>query len=314
MLVEKTLKEGMKNVEKNIPLQLLLTDYYVECLEYEMSEKNALEVLEKDNKNLGAYERLLYIYDQQGEFEKLEATYKKYDSKIENNKGKLFLAKAYLRQYNKIEATKLFKSLDQEKVGKEPLFHVVNLGINNEEQLDFIQSQTGDINGDGKEENICLLAYDSADGYSDVINIVIQNANDGTIIETILLSDYMTMGNPSKIELVDANHDKVLDILVSIDSGGSAGEIFHQLFSYKDNKLINYLDTSLYDVRSSFIDDYKAEVISHEAKKSYVAEFDKERKERYYEAGYYSKDRKLSDNSNLAGISESTIEPFLFKN
>lgn len=303
-IIEKTLLDGMKSAEEKVPLQLYLIDFYLDCFEYEKAEKNALEILESDNKNVQAYEKLLQVYDQLQDYEKLKSTYGEH-SYIESEKGVLYLAKAYLIQGEKDMAAKLINALDQKKIERIPLYHVVNLGINNEKQLELIESQTGDINGDGKKENILLLASYNGGMASEVIDLVIQDSRNGSIIDTISLSDFM--GYPYNLKLVDANNDKILDVLVSVHSGGSSDGRYHRLLSYVDNNVKDYIGP-IGDVNCTFLDDYKAKVFSEKANKSHIVEFDDERKGWYYDAGYYNRDGELLED-NLGYMHEGDVDP-----
>lgn len=307
--IEKILKEGIEKADDKISIKLFLIDYYIDCFEFEKAEKLSLEILKEDDQNLEAYEKLLYIYDQVGNVETIQKIYDEYNrGKIPSNKGDLYLAKSYLRMGDKSSAEITLDYTNKDKLKDIPLYYAIDYGINNEEGLDLIDVQTGDINGDGEEENILLVASNNDGMASEIIKILLQSPKDGSILDEISLSDFM--GYPYNLKLVDINNDNVLDVLVSVHSGGSSDARVHYLFSYKDNEMENYCVHNFNDVKSFFIDDYKAKIYSEEADKTHIVDFDEERKQRYYEEGHYNKEGKLlSQELSLGGTRETDVDP-----
>lgn len=293
-----------------------------------MIENLFLEVLnetfdidEKDN--LIAYETLLDIFNKQSETEKIIEFYENNKDKISTKKGEIFVAVSYLDIGDFEKASSLMENIDTEYISDSDLleklaefylrtndndnalliaekglrsenptvFHGISYGLKNDSNLNLIVMKTGDINGDGLEENVLMMADDQGWG-SEVIELFIQEGKTGNIIDILSISDMG--GYPNGLSLADLNHDSILDILASVHSGGTGGMEYHYAYSFIDNNMMDLLETFEYGVDFEFLDGFKVEIFSEKINKAFEVEFDKERKDMYIEYEFYTNNGMIS--------------------
>jgi hypothetical protein len=153
----------------------------------------------------------------------------------------------------------------------------------------------GDVNGDGFAENI-LLVGDKPSGEDSpyVSNITLIIAEGGSDKHTIVPLKENSGYNPT-LFLGDFTGDKIKDIVISIDSGGSGATTFDYIYSFADNKLKLIFDfekfNDEYVYQVNYRDNYQAEVISVNMKKRYI--IDLRYKGREYLSEIYDGDGKL---------------------
>jgi hypothetical protein len=158
--------------------------------------------------------------------------------------------------------------------------------------LDF---KSGDVNGDRLSEDVYLVG-DKPSGeespFSDNIALVIYDSktNDYTKI-----TPKDNVGYNPTIFLGDFTGDKVDDILISIDTGGSGGTTYNYIYSFLDNRsreIFDYEkfnDEFKYDV--NYRDNYRVEVISQRMKEKYIVDISGRGKE--YLSEIYNKNGRL---------------------
>lgn len=143
--------------------------------------------------------------------------------------------------------------------------------INNIYILDF---KRGDVNGDGIIDNIYLVGQKSSmpeSSFVQNITLVIQDGetNNFTRIPLKENSGY----NPT-IFLGDFTGDKVSDILISIDSGGSGGYAFYYIYSFVEdipNKIFDFEEFyQQYKYYVTYKDYYKVEIKEKNDAKKYI--------------------------------------------
>lgn len=145
-----------------------------------------------------------------------------------------------------------------------------NMQTQNTVMLDF---KRADINGDGIVDNIYLMGsriQGSGSRFADNITLFIQNGRTNNITRILLESN---AGYDVKLYVDDFVGGRKFDIMVRIDSGGSAGLGYFYIYSIffnNVNRVFNYREfnqNTIYDV--SFRDNYKVEVKSQVSDKTF---------------------------------------------
>lgn len=135
-----------------------------------------------------------------------------------------------------------------------------------------IQVRHGDVTGDQVANLVYLTAVQTADSpFLQEINLVVQDrrAADAFRIALPENSGY----NPT-VFLGDFTGNKVKDILVVIDTGGSGGTIYAYVFSFINGRFYTIFDGALFNQKMKYTvryeNHYKAEVTSSQPNKRYV--------------------------------------------
>jgi hypothetical protein len=141
--------------------------------------------------------------------------------------------------------------------------------------LDF---KRGDVNGDGFIDNVYLMG-DRPNGlqspFVNNINLVVQDGATNTYVRVPIKdgSGY----NPT-IFLGDFTGDKVEDIAVYIDSGGSGAMLYSYVYSFLNNRprvIFNYEDfNEKYQYDVIYRDNYKVDVISRNTNSKYTIDIE----------------------------------------
>lgn len=158
-----------------------------------------------------------------------------------------------------------------------------------------ITTVKADVTGDGVLDSIYLTGYKAkpSDIFIQNITLVVE---DGVTKQKTFTTFANNDGYNPRIFLGDFTKDGVVDILISIDSGGSGGFGFYYMYSFKNNT-----ETKLFDVEE-FNKTYQYDVIfkegcrvsvhSNYTKKLYIIDVS-DRKDFYIEAGVYDQNCKL---------------------
>jgi hypothetical protein len=130
----------------------------------------------------------------------------------------------------------------------------------------------GDVSGDGIPNNVYLTGTKRPDSpFTENITLVIQNGMMGGFTR-IPLSD--NAGYNPRLFLGDFTGDAVDDILISIDTGGSGGIMYHYIYSFINNKVKLLFDFNIYNEKYNYQvtykDNYKVSVISKENNEKYI--------------------------------------------
>lgn len=151
----------------------------------------------------------------------------------------------------------------------------------------------GDVNGDKIPDNLYLLGTKTPPSpFIQNITLLIQDGNTGEIISLPLSEN---VGYNPRIFLGDFTGDKVDDIFISIDSGGSGAIMYHYIYSDINNKpqLIfdfdSYNKKYQYDV--AYMDNYKVKLVSKQNSEKYI--IDISLREKAYLNDIYDKNGKL---------------------
>lgn len=136
--------------------------------------------------------------------------------------------------------------------------------------LDFKQ---GDVTGDRIKDNVYLIGeqpYPDSP-FRDNITLIVQNGRTGQITKVPLKEN---AGYNPTIFLGDFTGNKIDDILISIDSGGSGGYAFHYIYSFMGNMPNLIFDFEKFNKKYQydviFRDFYQVEVINKYNGKKYI--------------------------------------------
>lgn len=137
--------------------------------------------------------------------------------------------------------------------------------------LDF---KRGDVNGDKVKDYIYLIG-DKQSGEESQFreNIRLKIVDGRTYRETIIELKENAGYNPT-LFLGDFTGNKVDDILISIDSGGSGGYAFYYIYSFLNNKINMIFDfekfNAEYEYEVNYKDNYKVELVSKINNSQYI--------------------------------------------
>lgn len=114
----------------------------------------------------------------------------------------------------------------------------------------------GDVNGDGILDYVYLYGNkpDGSGSFADHITLVIR---DGRSNRSVTVHFQDNAGYNARLFLGDFDKDTTLDILVSIDSGGSGGYGFFYMYSFKNNILREMFNVEKYNNDYKFKVDYE---------------------------------------------------------
>ncbi|MFC7373503.1 hypothetical protein ACFQPF_17820 [Fictibacillus iocasae] len=144
-----------------------------------------------------------------------------------------------------------------------------------------ITAKEGDVSGDGYPDNVFITADQTPDSpYLQNITLNIQNGKTAQY-QSVALKE--NSGYNPTLFLGDFTGNRVNDILVTIDSGGSGGMIYAYVFSDLNGRLMQIFDSDdfnaqyQYDVR--YVNNYKAQVLSLNFRQKYVIDLQYKGKE-----------------------------------
>ncbi len=159
--------------------------------------------------------------------------------------------------------------------------------------LDF---KIGDVNGDNTEDYIYLLGTKPFEDspYRENITIRVIDGRTGKITN---IRPKVNSGYGPSLFLADFTGNKVDDILLSIDSGGSGAIGYYYIYSMENNitkKIFDFEEfNEKYQYEVNYLDNYKAEVISKANNKRYIIDLMFKGKE--YLSEIYNSDGTLKE-------------------
>lgn len=136
----------------------------------------------------------------------------------------------------------------------------------------IIAFKSGDISGDKISDNVFLSGIGTKDSpFIEEITLIIQDGKTKKLTKVPLSEN---AGYNPRLLLVRFTENQALDIMVSIDSGGSGGIMYHYIYSFINNRLKLMFDfnsyNKKYNYQVTYRDNYKVEVISLENGKKYI--------------------------------------------
>ncbi|WP_338749380.1 hypothetical protein [Bacillus sp. FJAT-52991] len=146
----------------------------------------------------------------------------------------------------------------------------------------------GDVTGDGRVDTVYLIGTKQEDSpYVQHITLVVQYHNQS--VETIPLKEGSGYG--PTIFLGDFTGDRVDDVLIVIDSGGSGGIIYAYVYSFRQGKMEAIFDSDVFNnshqYEVNYQNQYVVEVESSYSKKRYTLSL-KDKEPEYLAAIYHS--------------------------
>lgn len=168
-------------------------------------------------------------------------------------------------------------------------------GIPAYRQTFILDRKYGDVNGDGTIDSVWLTGQKTSaeEIYADNISIVIQDGKTNSSMQIPLAN---AGGYGAQLYLGPFTSKQQLDILVSIDSGGSGGYIFAFLYTIRNNSAVLLLDSdsfnnsSVYD--AVFKNNFKVEITSSSSDIRFLIDISSNRK-LYIDNGIYNANGKL---------------------
>ena len=171
----------------------------------------------------------------------------------------------------------------------------------NMRQQQIVYSAKGDVTGDRVTDNVYLTGMKTVDSpFVQNITLVVQDGRKGTFTR-VQLSD--NAGYKPRLFLGEFTGDGVLNIMITIDSGGSGAIMYHYIYSFIDNMpkmLFNFnLYNQEYKYKVAYMNDYKVQVVSLKNNKIYI--IDISGRDKHYLNEIYNKD----------GVLKSPIDGFV---
>ncbi len=159
----------------------------------------------------------------------------------------------------------------------------------------IVDFKRGDVNGDKIIDNIFLTGekpFGENSLFVENITLVIQDGKTGMIIKVPL--EY-NAGYFPRLFLADFTDDKIDDIKITIEAGGSGGYVFYYIFSFANNILRLLFDFNEFNKRYKYTVDYqdyyKVNVVNTTLNKKYI--IDISNKDPEYLSQIYDSEGKL---------------------
>lgn len=183
-----------------------------------------------------------------------------------------------------------------------PPYFMVQTQNNNMFILDF---KRGDVNGDRIKDNVYLIGQmpsGSDSPFRDNITLIIQDGRTGQFTRTTLEQN---AGYNPTLFLGDFTGNKIDDILISIDSGGSGGYAFYYIYSFIRNVPKVIFDFEQFNNKYAFVvtykDNYEVKVNQKNSDNDYIINI------RYKGKDYLSE--IYDENGNLKDPIEGWVNP-----
>ncbi len=177
----------------------------------------------------------------------------------------------------------------------------------------ILMIQEGDVSGDGVPDKVYLYgnkAGDSISSFVDNISIVIE---DGFTGKTSTITPEFNAGYNPRLFLGDFTADRVDDIKLSIESGGSGGYGYFYIYSYINNTPIEIFNfnryNALYQYKVDYVDLYRVEVYNFNHDKLFVLDVSYRGDE--YVSQYYDEFGVLTTPIQGDVLALNAIKPFI---
>ncbi|SHK32656.1 DUF4397 domain-containing protein [Desulforamulus aeronauticus] len=153
---------------------------------------------------------------------------------------------------------------------------------NSESGQIILDSAEADVNGDGIIDKVYLIGNkpDPESPFTQDIRVCVE---DGKTNNTICATPASNEGYNANVLLGDFTGDKISDILVRIESGGSGGYLFAYVYSVADDRLVKRFDYEEFNKKSQFNvvfkDNYKVEVTPVNKDKPFIIDVSNRKEE-----------------------------------
>lgn len=139
-------------------------------------------------------------------------------------------------------------------------------------QPSVVSFARGDVTGDRIPDNVYLTGIKTPDSpFTQNITLLVQDGRTGSYSHVPLRDN---AGYNPTLFLGDFTGNGVADILISINSGGSGGIMYHYIYSFVNNKAQLLFDFNVYNEQYQYTviyqDNYKVEVVSKRNKQKYI--------------------------------------------
>ena len=140
--------------------------------------------------------------------------------------------------------------------------------------MSVIDFKQGDVNGDKIIDNIILVGEKTSDlelPFTTNITLIIQDGKTKNFTKIPLKEN---AGYNPTIFLGDFTGDKIQDILISIDSGGSGGYAFYYIYTFTNNTPKVIFDSEIYSKKYTYtvnyLDNYEVKLVDEKSSESYI--------------------------------------------
>lgn len=163
------------------------------------------------------------------------------------------------------------------------------------EKAYVIDYKYDDVTGDKIKDDILLVGqklYSENDIFADNLNIVVK---DGKTNEFAKITDEDLCGYEGNLFVGDFSGDKVKDVMVTADTGGSGGVEEHFIASFVNNApkaIFTEEDNEGLRVKGKYIDGFKANLKIENEAKEFILDLSAN-KEEYIKQGIYDKAGKV---------------------
>ena len=156
----------------------------------------------------------------------------------------------------------------------------------------ILQQGLANVTGDGKNKRVSLLGnrFDGKGLYMENLYLLVEDPSrveeKGILVK---LPEESDGGYGAEMQLLDFNGDKVQDVFITANTGGSGGVYNHHLVSLKDQQaklLYQPTEENQLNITGSLQDNYQAKLTVKETKKSYIIDL-KDRQSVYDEGEVY---------------------------
>lgn len=139
-----------------------------------------------------------------------------------------------------------------------------NYYVTNTRGPSVVASATGDVNGDAILDHVYLTGIKTSDvSIIQHITLVIQDGKTGRFVQIPLKNN---MGYDPTVFLGDFTGDRVMDILITIQTGGSGATTYDYIYSFVHNIPRLLFDSDVYNQQYQYAvtykENYKVQVLS----------------------------------------------------
>ncbi len=162
----------------------------------------------------------------------------------------------------------------------------------------ILQQVLADVTGDGNKQRVSLLGkgVDGRGFYLGNLYLLVEDPSptegQGILVK---LPEESDGGYGAEMQLHDFNGDKIPDVFITANTGGSGGVCYHHIVTVKDQqaKLLYYpTEETQLNITGSLQDNYQATVTIKETKKSYTIDL-KDHQSAYDEGEIYKNGKLL---------------------